>query len=238
MSISVHCSHCGAINKAKDSLAGKRIRCPQCSKAITVPAADQPVEAVAVEAVPVAAEPVEAVAVAAEPPALPVEAVPAAPISAAVDDLDEEPIQFKRSREEDELDMTPMVDVTFLLLIFFMVTASFSLQKAISMPKEKSDQPSTNTTDEPEEEQEMVEVQIDRFGNFTVYLGDDLLGSNPGKQNLLRLLSAREVVDQGIQKMSIRVQEDCKLKFLVDAMDAGTIRGCTDIEVTEVEYLE
>ena len=181
---------------------------------------------------------VEAVAVASEPPGLPANAQPAAPAPAVDDDLDDEPIQFKRSREEDELDMTPMVDVTFLLLIFFMVTASFSLQKAISMPKEKSDQPSTNTTDEPEEEQEMVEVQIDRFGNFTVYLGDDLLGSNPGKQNLLRLLSAREVVDQGIQKMSIRVQEDCKLKFLVDAMDAGTIKGCTDIEVTEVEYLE
>ena len=233
MSITVHCSHCGAINKAKDSLAGRRIRCPQCSQAITMPAADQVVEAVAVEAVAV-----EAVAVASEPPGLPANAQPAAPAPAVDDDLDDEPIQFKRSREEDELDMTPMVDVTFLLLIFFMVTASFSLQKAISMPKEKSDQPSTNTTDEPEEEQEMVEVQIDRFGNFTVYLGDDLLGSNPGKQNLLRLLSAREVVDQGIQKMSIRVQEDCKLKFLVDAMDAGTIKGCTDIEVTEVEYLE
>ena len=43
---------------------------------------------------------------------------------------------FRRSEdvERDDLDMTPMVDVTFLLLIFFMVTAAFSLQKSLEVP--------------------------------------------------------------------------------------------------------
>lgn len=36
--------------------------------------------------------------------------------------------------ELEEMDLTPMVDVTFLLLIFFMITASFSLQKTIPFP--------------------------------------------------------------------------------------------------------
>lgn len=40
----------------------------------------------------------------------------------------------RRSRIEDEMDLTPMVDVTFQLLIFFMVTASFALQKSIEVP--------------------------------------------------------------------------------------------------------
>jgi len=35
---------------------------------------------------------------------------------------------------DDELDMTPMIDVTFLLLIFFMVTAAYGIQKAIEVP--------------------------------------------------------------------------------------------------------
>ena len=39
----------------------------------------------------------------------------------------------------DDLDMTPMVDVTFLLLIFFMVTASFGLQRAIEMQRTPSE---------------------------------------------------------------------------------------------------
>jgi biopolymer transport protein ExbD len=43
------------------------------------------------------------------------------------------PVLKKRPREID-LDMTPMVDVVFLLLIFFMLTASFAMQKSIEIP--------------------------------------------------------------------------------------------------------
>ena len=31
----------------------------------------------------------------------------------------------RRSEEENEIDMTPMLDVVFIMLIFFIVTASF-----------------------------------------------------------------------------------------------------------------
>lgn len=50
---------------------------------------------------------------------------------------DDEPVPFRlkvRTRTDDEMDLTPMVDVTFQLLIFFMVTASFALQKSIQVP--------------------------------------------------------------------------------------------------------
>ena len=44
-------------------------------------------------------------------------------------------VSFKRAKpEEPEMDLTPMVDVTFQLLIFFMVTASYSIQKALEVP--------------------------------------------------------------------------------------------------------
>lgn len=48
------------------------------------------------------------------------------------------------------MDMTPMVDVVFLLLIFFMITASFGMQKSIEMPSPESDQ-SSRETQTPEE---------------------------------------------------------------------------------------
>ena len=52
-----------------------------------------------------------------------------------VGDEDAPPMQFRRRQNlEDDMDLTPMVDVTFQLLIFFMVTASFALQKSIESP--------------------------------------------------------------------------------------------------------
>ena len=53
-------------------------------------------------------------------------------------------VVFKRNVEEAEMDMTPMVDIVFQLLIFFMITASFTMQKAMPVPKPKDDRPSTS----------------------------------------------------------------------------------------------
>ena len=52
----------------------------------------------------------------------------------ADDEEDEGFAVTSRKSEEEEMDLTPMVDVTFLLLIFFMITASFSTQKAMEVP--------------------------------------------------------------------------------------------------------
>ena len=52
-----------------------------------------------------------------------------------VEDDDDEGFQLRGPATEfEEMDLTPMVDVTFLLLIFFMITASFSIQKTIQVP--------------------------------------------------------------------------------------------------------
>jgi hypothetical protein len=50
----------------------------------------------------------------------------------------------KKHLEDPELDMTPMVDVVFQLLIFFMLTAAFALQKSLTLPKPADDQPTEN----------------------------------------------------------------------------------------------
>ena len=84
-----------------------------------------------------------------------------------VDDEPELSFSKKEPIPEDELDMTPMVDVTFLLLIFFMVTASFTLQKSIPQPPAASDAPSTNVVEE-EEQQDYVEVIIDQNNSYYV----------------------------------------------------------------------
>ncbi|WP_029247299.1 ExbD/TolR family protein [Schlesneria paludicola] len=66
---------------------------------------------------------------------------PFVPAEIGNDDDSEGPLTFKRKPMiADDMDLTPMVDVTFQLLIFFMVSASFSLQKSIEVPTPDPDQ--------------------------------------------------------------------------------------------------
>jgi biopolymer transport protein ExbD len=46
----------------------------------------------------------------------------------------------EEEEEETEIDLTPMIDVTFQLIIFFMITATFVLQKTLDAPTAGGDQ--------------------------------------------------------------------------------------------------
>ena len=153
------------------------------------------------------------------------------------DDEDDEPVLPRQRRPEEEMDMTPMVDVTFLLLIFFMVTAAFSLQKSIEMPRQQTDAPSTSVQEEEVEELDMVELQVDEFGSFLV-MAPEWERETPGKQNLISALREAIAGNSDGMRLVVKVHEMAKLKSLVDAMDAGTIAGYAQLEVTQVEEFD
>lgn len=50
---------------------------------------------------------------------------------------DDDGVRFKTSKREQEadLDITPMIDVTFLLLIYFLVTSTMSQSDVLDLPK-------------------------------------------------------------------------------------------------------
>jgi biopolymer transport protein ExbD len=153
------------------------------------------------------------------------------------EDEDDQPLFETGPREPEELDMTPMVDVTFLLLIFFMVTAAFSLQKSIQMPRQQTDAPSTAVIDKEEDELDMVEVQVDEFGGFFV-MAPEFERETPGKQNLIATLKEAIAGSPDGMRLIIKVHELAKLRYLVDAMDAGTIAGYPELKVTQVEEFD
>lgn len=92
-------------------MAGRTVGCPACRMSIVVPSSST---------LPAPPSNIDA----------PVHA--AAQLEVA-DDAGEFTLR-RRQTEIEEMDLTPMVDVTFLLLIFFMITASFSLQKTLEVP--------------------------------------------------------------------------------------------------------
>lgn len=164
--------------------------------------------------------------------------MPELPPSMLPESDDDDERLVRKKRKEEEMDMTPMVDVTFLLLIFFMVTASFSLQKSLEMPRQQSDAPSTNVKEEVDQDVDLVTVQVDEYGSFLV-LAPDWERETPGKQNLIGAL--KEALDGfggGAVRLAIEVHEEAKLSALVDCMDAGAVCGFSEVQVTQVEGFE
>lgn len=149
------------------------------------------------------------------------------------EEVDPDPmIQFgeKGNREEDELDMTPMVDVTFLLLIFFMVTASFTLQKSIEQPPANVEDPSTVVIEDPEEEDDYVEVVIDQGNTYYVTSREEEQVECPSDREMrARMRDAKELTN--VTRLIIRAHVDSLHKKVVTVWDAGISVGMDRIEI-------
>jgi len=148
-----------------------------------------------------------------------------------------EPVVFRAADrpQEDELDMTPMVDVTFLLLIFFMVTAAYSLQKAKPVPTPEQTESSAQsvTLQEIEEDDDYVIVEI--RGDDMVFV-DEVAA--PGEQELiLRLREAREGSGNspGASKLLVLANRRCRYETVVMALDAGNEVGMESVRLTTAE---
>jgi len=94
------------------------------------------------------------------------------PPSELADQEEEGPVVLRRPmRESGELDITPMIDITFLLLIFFLVASVPDYQKAVRLPGARH---GTGVS-----EQTSVIVSVFRTGGkgpAEVYLGDGRAG--------------------------------------------------------------
>lgn len=66
-------------------------------------------------------------------------------------------------KESPELNLTALIDVVFLLLIFFMVSTTFDKESRI-----KVELPTAATQDEQVEEEKVLEITIDASGRFYV----------------------------------------------------------------------
>lgn len=72
----------------------------------------------------------------------------------------------KKNREKPEISMTPMIDVVFLLLIFFMVTTTFSRESMLNIKLPEAE------GSEPERKFKQIELSIDADGIYYL-VGED-----------------------------------------------------------------
>lgn len=212
------CSACGDVLSASTDMIGAEIKCANCATRLEVPAPAKPREA-------------------------PVEETEEQRRRREEDAIaDETPVKFRENSaiEEDEMDLTPMVDVTFLLLIFFMVTASFSLQKTLETPAPRNDSPSSQarTMEELLDDPDYVVVRIDSYNTFFVTCsawGDER--EAPSRQELIVQIQEARASNPAAPPGTLLVNAHVNAlhEKVVAALDAGNTVGMNQVKLLTTE---
>jgi biopolymer transport protein ExbD len=253
MSIPVTCPHCDAELSVHDRLAGKETKCPHCGGAVFVPEqptfsdddTDDVVEAVEVEDV-IEVDDVDEEIVPAAVSTSDFQSRTPHPMGANKSDDDSDEIEEislpQKQLPSDDMDMTPMVDVTFLLLIFFMVTASFSSEKAFEEPPPL---PTDAVSPQPKTNSDSVRVQIDEFNAYTIiFSGGDEREASSKQELLIALDEAKNEMATGSKdkddelKLLIEAHVDCIHGAVIAAVDAARDRGFNSFQVQVVEEFQ
>jgi len=130
----------------------------------------------------------------------------------------------RRGRHEASVELTPLIDVVFLLLIFFMVSTTFirETQLKIDLPEAAGEL--------QEIEEDVIEITVDRIGDYAV--NDRLLVKND-IGTLVRALEA--VIEEGKgtgSRLIITADANASHQSVVRAMDAAGKVGLTHISIT------
>ena len=110
------------------------------------------------------------------------------------------------------VDMTPLIDVVFLLLIFFMVSTTFDRQTQL-----KVDLPQASAVPEEQEKKRIIEVVVDSRGHF--YIDNQELVSH----DVETLKRALKKAAEGSLDMPVQVSSDRQAPFqaVIMVMDAA-----------------
>ena len=137
---------------------------------------------------------------------------------------------------EDEMDLTPMVDVTFLLLIFFMITAAFALQKSLEIPPVKDSEGAVSqSVDDLEKDSIVVRVDEDNVFWISGPSSPEEQRATSVQEMIVKLRKVREETLAGSAKMLVQANGDARHEFVVAALDAGTGVGMEEIRLMSYE---
>ena len=143
-----------------------------------------------------------------------------------------DPYVGRVASDKDELDLTPMVDVTFLLLIFFMVTAAFALQKSIEVPPVDDESSVAHTVQDLE--QDSIVIRVD--GDNVFWIGAPIWETEQRAPSIQEMqVRLREAREDGPPKLLVQAHGDSRHGRIVAALDAGSGAGMENISLMTYE---
>jgi len=140
-------------------------------------------------------------------------------------------MNLRPGHKEDsvEVNLTPLIDVVFLLLIFFMVSTTFDRHAKLKVALPEASTKATQQQSDP------LVLSIDAKGNYFLnerQIVNQQLGTL--KQAILKTLSEKNL---NIEDVSLVLRADANTphQAVVRAMDAASQLGLTKLSIATVE---
>ena len=127
---------------------------------------------------------------------------------------------FSQEEEENEINLTPMLDVVFIMLIFFIVTASFIKEAGLDV--NRPDAPVTET--QPEDANILVAISA----NDEILIDNRLIDPRAVRANIERLHA-----ENPNGSVVIQANKRSTNKMLVTVMDAARQAGVYNISMAD-----
>jgi len=128
-------------------------------------------------------------------------------------------------REEPEVNLTSLIDVVFLLLIFFMVSTTFERQALLRL-----DLPEASTAD-TESVPDMVEFIITDDGRL--FVGDQELVDQ--RQVTVQAAIAERFLQQPDAVLVVRADAEAPHRLVVRVLDSAAAEGIRRVSIAAIE---
>ncbi|MEW8499393.1 MAG: biopolymer transporter ExbD, partial [Candidatus Thiodiazotropha taylori] len=122
-----------------------------------------------------------------------------------------------KARKSPEVDITPLIDVVFLLLIFFMVSTTFEHESQILIELPEA------TGEEIQREEQQLDITINIAGTFFVNQREVV----NTEMETLKLAISKAIGDRGNIPVIINADARTPHQSVMTAMDAASQLGLT-----------
>ena len=120
-------------------------------------------------------------------------------------------------QDETEIDMTPMLDIVFIMLIFFIVTTSFVKESGVTVSA-----PQASTASQQEKANIFIAITAD---------GEIWIDRRPVDPRSVRAIVARLHADNPEGSVIIQSDEEASTRMLVEVMDQVRLAGVEGIAI-------
>ena len=125
-----------------------------------------------------------------------------------------------RKQEESEVDLTPMLDIVFILLIFFIVTATFVKENALDLTP-----PPPAPPDQPVDPKPTILIRLSE--DSLVYVNNRISDVGSVRANIERLIA--ETPDSAVL---VQAHPQAKTKLVIQVVDQARSAGVASVGFT------